>query len=69
VLSDALRHGTPLAGLRFPHMTKPPPRYDGGARRVYRLPERFTAPRGLARDRCGLAARDYRRWLALCDRL
>nr|HEX4312404.1 TIGR02996 domain-containing protein [Kofleriaceae bacterium] len=69
VFSDAIRHGTPLGPMRFPHHPSPPPVYDGGARRVYRLPERFMIPRGLARDRYGLAARDYRRWNALCDRL
>lgn len=68
VLSDAIRYGTPFDALRFPHMPDTLPVYDGGARRVYRLPLRFTQPRGIHRDRYGLAARDYVRWNAIFDR-
>lgn len=69
VLSDAIRAGTPFRGLRFPTMRNRLPEYDGGSRRVYRLPSSFTRPRGIARDRYGLAARDYHRWHALWSRL
>ncbi len=69
VFSDAIRHGTPLHALRFPHMSEALPAYSGGARRVYRLPRRFTDPRGIHRDRYGLAACDHVRWNAICDRL
>jgi len=69
VISDAIRYGTPFEPLRFPHMYDPPPVYDGGARRVYRIPLRFTKPRAIHRDRYALAARDYTRWNAICDRL
>jgi len=69
VLSDAIRAGTPFPELRFPAMREPLPQYDGGSRRVYRLPEAFTRTRGIARDRYGLAARDYYRWHALWDRI
>ena len=69
VLSDAIRAGTPLAELRLPCMREQLPVYEGGARRVYRLPPAFTKPRGIHRDRYGLAARDYHRWNALWRRL
>ena len=69
VLSDAIRAGTPFPELRFPFMRDPLPVYEGGARRVYRLPLAFTHPRGIERDRYGLAARDYHRWHALWHRL
>jgi hypothetical protein len=69
ILSDAIRAGTPLDVLRFPYMTMPLPSYDGGPLRCYQLPTEFTIPRSILRNRYGIAARDYRRWLALCDRL
>jgi uncharacterized protein (TIGR02996 family) len=69
VLSDAIRAGTPFPELRFKAMRPQLPQYDGGSRRVYRLPEDFTRPRGLARDRYGLAARDYHRWHAIWNRI
>ena len=69
LLGDAIRAGSPLAELRFPYVRIPLPTYDGGPLRAYRLPEVFTAPRGLARDRYGLAARDYHRWHAIWRRL
>ncbi|MDQ3297523.1 MAG: TIGR02996 domain-containing protein [Myxococcota bacterium] len=62
LLSDAIRAGTPLPELVFPYMSQPLPVYDGGPLRGYRLPAKFTTPRGIARDRYGLAARDYHRW-------
>ncbi len=62
LLSDAIRAGTPLPDLVFPYMPDPLPLYDGGPLRGYRLPAKFTIPRGIARDRYGLAARDYHRW-------
>lgn len=69
LLSDAIRAGTPLAELVFPYMSEPLPVYDGGPLRAYRLPKQFRLLRGLARDRYGLAARDYHRWYWLWHRL
>ena len=69
VISDAIRAGTPIAELRFPHHAAPPPVYETGARRVYRVPEAFCRAHGVGRDRYGLAARDYERWHALWRRL
>jgi len=66
---DAIRAGSPLAELWFPTEPIAPPTYDAGARRCYRLPADFTEPRGLSRDRYGLAARDYDRWYALSRRV
>ena len=69
LISDAIRAGTPLADLRFPFASNPLPSYDGGPMRGYHLPEDFTALRGLARNRYGLAARDYQRWHSIWHRL
>jgi uncharacterized protein (TIGR02996 family) len=66
---DAIRAGSPLGGLWFPTEPIAPPTYDGGERRCYRLPAELTEPRGLSRDRYGLAARDYARWHALSKRV
>jgi uncharacterized protein (TIGR02996 family) len=69
LVSDALRHDTPLGSLRFPYGRDPLPTYAGGPLRGYRLPREFTEPRGIAKTRYGLAARDFRRWLAVWARL
>ena len=69
LLGDAIREGTPLDRLRFPFMRDPLPVYDGGPLRGYQLPRAFNEPRGLRRNRYGLAPRDYTRWLALWARL
>jgi uncharacterized protein (TIGR02996 family) len=66
---DAIRAGSPLGELWFPTEPIAPPTYDAGARRCYRLPADFTEPRGISRDRYGLAARDYDRWYALSRRV
>jgi uncharacterized protein (TIGR02996 family) len=69
IFSDAIRAQTPLDELRFPYGTLPPPVYEGGPLRCYRLPLDFTVPRGILRNRYGLAARDYHRWNAIWQRL
>lgn len=66
---DAIHAGSPLGELWFPTESPAPPVYDGGPRRCYRLPDAFTEPRGISRDRYGLAARDHARWHALWRRL
>jgi uncharacterized protein (TIGR02996 family) len=66
---DAIYAGSPLGELWFPTENPAPPIYAGGARRCYRLPSAFTEPRGISRDRYGLAARDYARWHELWQRL
>jgi uncharacterized protein (TIGR02996 family) len=62
VFSDAIRYDTPFEPLRFPHHQAPPPAYDGGSRRIYRLPASACERWGVDKDRYGLAARDYVRW-------
>jgi uncharacterized protein (TIGR02996 family) len=69
LLGDAIREGTPLDELRFPYATMPLPTYDGGPLRGYQLPLEFTVPRGILRNRYGLAARDVARWHDIWDRL
>ena len=69
ILSDAIRAVTPLPELRFPFGKTSLPIYSGAPLRCYLLPEAFTAPRGLGRYECGLAARDYYRWYELWSRL
>jgi hypothetical protein len=62
LLGDAIRARSPLDELRFPQMADALPSYDGGPLRGYALPDEFIAPRGIAKNRFGLAARDYHRW-------
>lgn len=69
ILSDAIRAGTPLSALCFPYTAWPLPHHRGTPHRVYALPTDYVAARGIARDRYGLAARDYQRWHAIWSRL
>lgn len=69
ILSDAIREGTPLSALCFPYTAWPLPQFPGTPHRVYALPTDYAAARGIARDRYGLAARDYHRWHAIWSRL
>ena len=69
ILSDAIRADTPLNELRFPYQTMPLPQFEGSPLRCYTLPTEFTIPRGILRNRYGLAARDYNRWYAIWMRL
>lgn len=69
ILSDVIRHATPLDDVRFPWDSLPLPRYDGGPLRCYMLPVDFLRAYSLLRNRYGLAARDYHRWHALWNRL
>jgi uncharacterized protein (TIGR02996 family) len=69
LISDALRAATPLDELYFPSLAGELPQYLDVPLRAYQIPDDFTAPRGLDRFACGLAARDYHRWHALWGRL
>ena len=70
IISDVIRAKAPFSDeLRFPYATMPLPQYDGGPLRCYMLPTEFTIPRGILRNRYGLAARDYHRWHAIWQRL
>ncbi|MDQ3340098.1 MAG: hypothetical protein M4D80_33485 [Myxococcota bacterium] len=69
ILSDVIRASAPFDELRFPYGTMPLPQYEGSPLRCYTLPTAFTIPRGILRNRYGLAARDYHRWHAIWQRL
>ena len=69
IISDAIRAWTPLDDLHMPYRSMPLPQYEGSPLRCYLLPLEFLIPRGLLRNRYGLAARDYHRWHAIWNRL
>jgi uncharacterized protein (TIGR02996 family) len=68
IVSDAIRAGTPLSELCYPFGPGALPYYPGAPRRVYEIPRKFRAKRGLARESVGLAACDYHRWHAIRKR-
>lgn len=71
-IGDAIRAGTSIKDLRLPFERHPLPQYEGAAIRCYEVPRKFAIRRGVPPTAYGLAARDYRRWMALwgtCGRI
>lgn len=70
IVGDVIRADTPFEGLRFPfNGILSFPQYPGSPLRCYMVPIDFLIAHDSLRNRFGLAARDYRRWHAIWDRL